>query len=58
MRWIVLIKVIQYLFNDRRVLSAIAPGIALPSTSLWSNACDYLDGATTFTAGFKKSRRF
>jgi len=36
MRWNVLIKVIQYLLNDRRVL----------------NACDYLDGATTFTAGF------
>jgi len=54
MRWNVLIKVIQNLLNDRRVLNACE---SLPRER---SECFgyYLDGATTFTAGFTKSRRF
>jgi len=46
------IQVSEYFPDHRRIFSAIAPGIALPPTSLWSNAGDYFDRATAFAAGF------
>jgi hypothetical protein len=39
------------LLNNRWVFSAIAPGIALPPTSLWSNAGDNLQLTTAFALG-------
>jgi hypothetical protein len=42
----------KYFPDHLRVFSAIAPGMALPPTSLWSNTGDYFDHATTFAAGF------
>ena len=42
-------QVSEYLVDHRRIFSAIAPGIALPPTSLWSDAGDYFDGAGATT---------
>ena len=41
-------QVSEYLVDHRRVFSAIAPGIALPPTSLWSDAVDYFDETGAF----------
>ena len=46
------IQLSEYLVDHRRVFSAIAPGIALPPTSLWSDAGDDADITTTFATGF------
>jgi len=42
----------EYPVDHRRIFSAITPSMALPPTSLWSNAGDYFDRATAFAAGF------
>ncbi len=45
------VQVGQDSLDHRWVFSAIAPGIALPPTSLWSNAGDDLDLPGTALAG-------
>jgi hypothetical protein len=42
----------EYLPDHHRVFSAIAPGMALPPTSLWSNAGNDAHITTAFAAGF------
>ena len=42
----------EYLSDDHGVFSAIAPGMALPPTSLWSNAGNDVHITATFIAGF------
>ncbi len=46
------IQVSEYFFDHGRIFSATAPGIALPPTSLWSNAGDDFDGGAAFSARF------
>jgi hypothetical protein len=45
-------QVSEYLLDHRWVFSAIAPGIALPPTSLWSDAGDDAGITAAFTARF------
>jgi hypothetical protein len=47
------IQASEYFFDHGRIFSAIVPDMALPPTSLWSNAGDDFDGAATFCARFK-----
>jgi len=46
------LQAIEYLPDHHRVFSAIAPGMALPPTSLWSNTGDDFYRTAAFAAGF------
>ena len=45
-------QVNKYLPDHCRIFSAIAPGMALPPTSLWSNTGNNLDLTTALFTGF------